>query len=402
MRKIAYILTTFPCPSETFAVREIQTLRKMGLDITVFAASGFKSQLGDTEPESVFYRPGVFSIESFISMIYLIAKFPLSAVKFIILVFQFLKICPTEAFILIGNFHTVCFFLRVVEQYEISHIHAYFLSWPGCIGFVLSKLTNTSFSIAAHARDVFVERGAAELKVSHSQFVVCCSKQGLNYLKDHIAPRYHERLCLNYHGINLSSNNHLLDRYHSRSADTVLAAGRFVRKKGFEHLLKAFARVVQSKPERKLIIAGLGPEKENLTSLIERLHLNRNVHLFGWLSHKDTLKLIRQASVLVVPSVVDDDGDRDGIPNVILEAFSLGTSVVASSLEGIAEVVKHEQTGLLVEPENIEQLALAIEKLLSDTSLNAHLSINAYKTVRKDFDADRNCCGLSKFFESIN
>jgi len=402
MKKIAYILTTFPCPSETFAAREIQTLQKTGLDIMVFAASSCKRQPADTEPVGVFYRPGLFSWDTFLSLIYLAVKHPLSAVKLITLVLEFLLICPTEALTLIGNFHTICFFAYAAERYGISYIHAYFLSWPACIGLSIAKITNKPFSIAAHSRDIFVEHGAVELKVSQAKFVVCCSRQGLDYLKARLPGKYHDRLHLNYHGIDVDLLSLKPKGAAEKSIPTILSIGRLVRKKGFEYLIKAFEEVLRDRPNCCMIIAGDGPQKQKLVRLIYALHLAEKVQLPGWLEHQKILELIGRANVLVVPSIIDKDGDRDGIPNVILEAFCLGTPVIASALTGITEAIRHKQTGLLVEPSNTSQLRSALEKILSDKNLGSRISDSAYEAVKKHFDIDTNCKKLIALFENTN
>jgi colanic acid/amylovoran biosynthesis glycosyltransferase len=399
--KIAYVLTTYPCPSETFIQREIKQLKKKGFDISVFASESKAEESLPIQDLHVYYRPSLFYPSAVWSIISTALKGPFRLVKLTVLMIRLLVICPKEAGAIFVNFHTICFFAKIAKKEHTQHIHACFLSWPACIGLCVSTLTGLPFSISAHARDIFIEHGASELKVRHAKFVVCCSSQGVNCLKKQINPRYYDRLFLNYHGISIDTKIDFCN-IETKSVDIVLAAGRLVPKKGFDCLLKAFAKVIKGKPEIKLIIAGQGPEKENLSRLAVKLHIEHKVYLAGWLNHADVLKLIEQAAVLVVPSVIDDTGDRDGIPNVILESFCLGTPVIASSLAGITEVIKHEYTGLLVETGNIEQLAFAIRTLLSNRNLCVRFSTNAYKTVRKNFDPEITYRRLANLFDNVN
>lgn len=399
--KIGYILTTFPSRTEIFAAGEIQGLSRLDLDITVLAATAQQYGCGYLTNAKIFYRPRFFSADTVLSVGYLFKKYPLALVKLIFLILRLLKSYPREAIVLIGNFHTISFFATCIDRQAISHLHAYFLSWPACIGLALAKITNRPFSIAAHARDIFVEHGAIKLKASYAKFVAVCSQQGLKHLKVKLPEKYHHRLHLNYHGIDtISKYPGLYEKNISESKhnDTIIAVGRLIDKKGFINLLKAFALVVREKPNCRLMIVGDGTLRRQLTVLIEELGLKDVVQLLGWQGHDITLRLIKQATVLVAPSVIADDGDRDGVPNVILEAFACGTVVIASSLEGIGEVVRHEQTGLLVKPGNIEELALATRKLLNDKGLRQRLSKKAYEMMIQNFDSTKNFKQLANLF----
>ena len=401
--KIGYMLTTFPCRSETFAAREIESLRKLGFDITVFAATANRYLHRFSEDVKVLYRPCFFSFDTISSIKYMVLNYPLGLFKLLYLIVKLFGLCPREAVLLISNLHAVSFFARQVDLDNVSHIHAYFLSRPACIGLALAKITGRTFSIAAHARDIFVERGAIKLKVSNAGFVVACTRQGLEHLKTNLPSEYHKKLYLNYHGVNTNSENPAFydgDDCELKSNSTVIAAGRLVQKKGFAKLLEAFALVRREIPSSILMIVGQGPEQKKLNELIEELSLEDCVHLAGWQDHDVTLRLIRQATVLAAPSIIADDGDRDGIPNVILEAFAAGTAVIASNLEGISEVVNDEQTGLLVEPGDIEKLGCVLKRLLTDSGLRGYLSENARKVITDKFDSAKNIEILADLFKN--
>lgn len=403
--KIGYILTTFPCRTETFAFKEIDGLCKSGFAVTVFGATSQRQLPMYADTIKVFYRPDLFSMEALLSISYLSVRYPLALGKLFYLVFKLLRTCSREAVSLVGNIHTIGFFARHLDSGAITHIHAYFLSWPATIGMALSTITRRSFSISAHARDIFVEHGAMELKISRANFVTVCTQQGLEYLKASLPAKYHHKIHLNYHGIRVVPGLPGCDgksASKSKRDDTVIAVGRLIPKKGFGNLVRAFNRVVQEKPGCRLAIVGDGPERKRLTGLTEQLNLKNHVEFLGWQDSDATLCLIRQSTVLVAPSLIADDGDRDGIPNVILEAFACGTPVIASRLEGISEAVEHRVTGLLVEPGDIVELASAIEELLEDGHLQCRLSRRGYETAIQRFDSAENTKQLSRLFTGTN
>ena len=401
--KIGYILTTFPCRTETFAAREIQALRKLGFDVTVLAAQGQNLTGWHSQNVQTIYRPRLFSVSAVLSVAYMAVKYPLAFSRLLCLILKAASCCPREAILLLANLHTICFFARCLDAQSISHIHAYFLSWPACIALAVATITNRTFSIAAHARDIFVEAGAAELKISRAKFITACTLQGLNHLKTILPAKYYHKLHLIHHGIQTASihtDRCSKDVSGNEPKSYAIAVGRLIPKKGFANLLRAFALLAQETPNCRLIIVGDGPRRKQLSKLTRQLHLEDSVQLLGWQQHNVTLRLIAQAVMLIVPSVVADDGDRDGLPNVILEAFAHGTPVIATSLPGIREAVINEQTGLLVIPDDAAELASAIKKLLSDKAMRARLSQNAHQLLASRFDLEKNVRQLSRVFEN--
>ena len=397
--KLAYILSTFPCRSEIFAAREIAELRRQGFAITAFAASQEKAPAVQGDPPRIVYRPRVFSLEALAGILYIIARHPFGMLRLLFLAGALLLECPGEAKTVACNLHTIGAFARRLDREAIRHVHAYFLSWPACIGLALAAVTGAGFSIAAHARDVFVEQGAVRLKVARAKFLVACTRQAAQHLKSQLPATYHGRLSVCHHGVDVPRAPRR-QRDRKTSVYTLASVGRLVPKKGHGDLVRAFALVADRWPHAKLIIAGSGPEREQIEQLIQQRRLAGRVELPGWLDPDPTASLIGTADLLIVPSVVAPDGDRDGIPNVILEALAAGTPIVATRLEGISEAITDGWNGLLVDPGDIGQMASVIEKLLGSPQLWETLSLAAHRTATRRFDITRNVRQLAGLFMS--
>ena len=228
-----------------------------------------------------------------------------------------------------------------------THVHAHFMGAPTLVGHAMARMMGLSFTFSCHASDVFTagdptpEEHAA---VYDAHAIIACSE----YLRKHLIERRgypREKVITIHHGIDLS-------RVPERAAPTdstepvLVAVGRLVPKKGFDVLLRAAAPML--KQDRiALRIVGEGPEGTRLRALAVDLGVLDRVEFLGRLTWEDTLRTIAESSALIAPSVTAEDGDMDGIPNVLLEAGALGVPVIASRLSGIPELVEDGKTGLL-------------------------------------------------------
>jgi len=154
----------------------------------------------------------------------------------------------------------------------------------------------------------------------------------------------------------------------------VLAAGRFVRKKGFEYLIEAVGLLAPERPRLHLLLAGGGDLEAELRDRVFAAGLSHCTHFLGVLRQGEVAAALASADVAVVPSVRDDAGNVDGLPNVVLEALASGTPVVASPAGGIGSVVRDGITGLLVPERNVGSLAAAIAQLLDQPETAGALS----------------------------
>jgi glycosyltransferase involved in cell wall biosynthesis len=165
----------------------------------------------------------------------------------------------------------------------------------------------------------------------------------------------------------------------------IFTAGRLVHKKGFEILLKALPQVIDYDNNVRLIIAGEGDLRDELEQLSRSLKVDKNVILTGSLSHNIIPKFFSASDVIAVPSVRDEWGNVDGLPNVLMEALASGRPIVASRVAGIPQVIHHLENGLLVEEKNPQQLAEAIIEILKSEKLSRKLGQKAAETSQRSF-----------------
>ena len=179
----------------------------------------------------------------------------------------------------------------------------------------------------------------------------------------------------------------------------ILSVGRLVKKKGFPDLLLALGLLKQRGHRFRCAIYGEGPLHAELAAMLERLDLRDEVMLPGAVAQCDLIPVFQRADIFALAPFVTEDGNRDGVPNVLVEAMACGLPVVSTAVSGIPELVAHERNGLLVAPHDPEALAGALAALLDDAALRAQLGAEARRTVVDYFDLRAAARELTALFE---
>lgn len=253
---------------------------------------------------------------------------------------------------------------RVVSE-KINLIHAHFLTAPGDTAVHLSKITGIPYGGTAHAMDIYTDNSGLQGKIANAAYLSTCTAANEQHLKSlpNVDPKKIKKL---YHGIEIGQLE--LTRGHHRPF-TFLAIGRMVTKKGFKFLIEACAILKQKERSFKVIFIGNGPLEEALKSQVEGLGLDNYVQFIGMVPPNQMGAVYNQGDVLVVPSIIDSSGDRDGLPNVCLEAMCHGMPIIGTNVSGIPEGVVDNINGWLIPPGNSEMLAAAMNEAISTNRL---------------------------------
>jgi glycosyltransferase involved in cell wall biosynthesis len=264
-----------------------------------------------------------------------------------------------------------------------THIHAHFLGLPTVVAYCLSELTGISYSLTAHARDIYAER-TPDMVVTKAVFRTTCTETN----RKHLAIKYPKSpFELVRHGINISEYNY--DHpIRLEPPCRLLGVGRLVEKKGFAYLLHACALLKKEGFPFHCTLIGGGPEEHSLKHLALNLELNDEITFHEFMPHDELKQQYFDADILIVPSVIASDADRDGVPNVILEAMASGLPVVATDAGSIPELVTHERTGLLVPQRESIALAAALVRLSDDHGLRLRIAETARMHLEDPFSAD--------------
>jgi glycosyltransferase involved in cell wall biosynthesis len=281
----------------------------------------------------------------------------------------------------------------------VQRLHAHFADGPARLAMLASMLTGIPYSFTAHARDIYRYPNIRMLreKIVAAEWVATCTSANQQYLQA-LAPRgERDNIKLAYHGVDLEMFSPGERMAHS-AVPLILSVGRLVEKKGYPDLLHACRTLKDAGRAFRCQIFGEGPERTRLERLIADLDLHDVVSLCGTCSQEELVEQYRQAAVFVLPCRVLESGDRDGIPNVLVEAMAVGLPVISTAISGIPELIQHERNGLLVEPGDPAAIACAIERLLADSDLRQRFGAAARATTERGFDWETNAVELYRWF----
>jgi glycosyltransferase involved in cell wall biosynthesis len=292
---------------------------------------------------------------------------------------------------------------RVLDAPEVRHLHAHFAHGTTTVTMLASRIAGVPFSFTGHARDIYARqlnpKGWLNRKLRAARFAVTCTAANVGHLHS-IEPS--ARVHLVYHGLNDDFARLLAkaaEEPESNGTLRVLGVGRLVAKKGFDTLVDACA-VLQRRgvPFEAAIVGQDDKHGDEIRRRIAGQGLEGAVRLPGPVGQAELLGEYRRASALCMPCRLLPD-DRDGIPNVLVEAMAAGAPVIATGVSGIPELVRDGENGLLVEPDDPEALAAALIRLHEDRALAARLGDAGRATVRERFDGGRHAKTLARLFE---
>ena len=282
----------------------------------------------------------------------------------------------------------------------VRHIHAHFCHTPASVALFSSELSGIPFSFTAHAKDIYTsEPEQLARKIEMARFVVTCTRHNARHLSGiSLDSGCNTPIHTIYHGIDLASFA------FTRTPDPappyrILSVGRMVPKKGFDDLLRALKILDRSGLDFHFTHVGSGEVEAQIGSLVQRLDLGRRVSLLGTLPHGEVIPLYRNSHCFALACKIAPNGDRDGIPNVLIEAMAIGLPVVSTNVSAIPELVEDGITGVLVPPENPEAMARALSDVLVHGERSRERTARAREKVEKDFDNHRCVTRLHALFK---
>ncbi len=306
---------------------------------------------------------------------------------------------PLPAIRMLAHFQKGVFYTYTLRHEPARHIHAHFASAPAAVAATIGTITNRSYSISAHAHDIYTADSLLEHKIKQARFVVTCTAANKKFLAAKTDPNSLHHI---YHGLAIQDWPFIVRNSPNPTGPIrILTVARLVEKKGILYLLQAIA-LLREQLDIHCTITGDGPLQKQLLQYVNQHGLQQQVTFTGAWPQDKVKALYQSHHLFVLPCLVADNGDRDGLPNVLPEALASGIPVIATPVSAIPELITHRETGLLVQEKNAAEIAAAIQTLVLDPELYAHLARNGRQKVIQQFSMDHGIDQLYALFHQNN
>jgi glycosyltransferase involved in cell wall biosynthesis len=285
---------------------------------------------------------------------------------------------------------------------SVRHYYAHFMHTPASVTYYASLVNQMPWSISAHAKDIWtIENWEKREKISSASWVVTCTAVNAAHLRK-LSDRV-DKVTLLYHGLDFkrfpvnNKDTGFRDGSDVRAPVRLISVGRAVDKKGYRYLLGALSALPQDIHWEFTHIGG-GELLEQLRADAETMGLSDRINWLGGLPQTEVLAHYRRADLFVLPSIISMDGDRDGLPNVLMEAQSQSLACLSTEISGIPELIDHARTGWLVAEKDSDALQAALFKLITEPDLRLRLAKAGMIHVRQHFSLDY---GIDQLVEKL-
>ena len=406
---LGYILKGYPRISETFISNEILLLEQLGFSLRLFpmrqpretfchaSVKEIKAQVDYLPTELLLDFPRLLLPNLFLAMkrpqIFLntlnIAKEGLTKGKKQATLKHLL-----QAGYLTNN--------HLLKDQNIVHLHGHFAHSPTSVTMFASLLSGIPFSFTAHAKDIYTSRKEKlKKKIERAQFVVTCTKHNKENLQA-IAESCPTPIHCIYHGIDLNLFKQSTPQVADHNPFRLLTVARLTEKKGLPTLYKALSLLANKGLSFQHTLIGDGDDREKTLTLISSLGLTKHCRWLGTQTHDQVINHFKESDLFVLGCQIAKNGDRDGIPNVLIESLAMGVPALSTHVSAIPELLINGQTGMTVPPSQPEALAEMMMKILTDQDLRKHLIAGGQQYVRETFDNTKWIKKLAAVFRSHN
>jgi len=404
MPAVAFVLKGYPRLSETFIAQEILALERSGIDIALFSlrhpTSAKRHPVHDEIRAAPTYLPEYLYRE------------PLRVLRAWWAVRRLPGYCRARA-VWLGDLRRDLvpnrirrFGQALVLAHElppdVMRIHAHFLHTPGSVARYAAMITGLPWSCSAHAKDIWtLPEWEKKEKLGDCDWLVTCTRANVDHLS--ALASVPGRVELVYHGLDFQRFPERDTEWSHRDGTSVddpvilLSVGRAVDKKGYTGLFKALAHIPDGLHWR-LVHIGDGPQLPDLKRQADRDGIADRIDWMGAQPQAVVLAQCRKADVFVLNSRISADGDRDGLPNVLMEAQSQGVACLSTRVSAIPELIEHDKTGRLVPADDWHALATELQRLIVDPDLRRRLGAAGMKHVRAHFSQDGGIAHLAEKF----
>jgi len=388
--RIDYLVSRFPKTSETFILREIDALDRRG-PWELGLRSLFRSPDSPTVHESaarwtgVLRRPGVVNMT--FGMSWAMRRRPRALADVLAVVIRAHTRRPGLLVRAVVTVVLAAAHARELADVTNARIHAHFATYPTLAAWVCHRLAGTRYGFTAHAHDLYVDRTMLTAKMAEADYVITVSEFNRRLLES--VPGTSETPVRVVHcGIDTARYSYRPRVIPSAGPIRALCVASLEAYKGHRVLFEAIARGGPGVDRIELDLVGDGPLRAGLVRLSRDFGLDGRIRFLGQRSERQVRRLLADADLFVLPSVVAVDGQMEGLPVALVEALACGVPAVSTALSGVPEIVVDEVTGLLATPGDAGSLRDALERTVADVRGTERRARDGRRLVEEHFDLD--------------
>lgn len=400
--RIAYIVSRFPHLPETFILREMIYLEKLGWDVELYPLILQRQEMIHEEARPWLQRahsvpwlsPALLMSNmgrlirhpwQYVSLLGRVIRENLSSPKFL-----------TRALLL---FPRAMWMADEFKKEGIDHIHAHYATHPALVAWLIHQVSGIPYSVTVHAHDIFVDKPMLATKLHDSEFISSISEFNRQYLVDLLGPWVQDKTEIVRMGIDPSYYiNGGQDQANGTRVLEIISVGSLQPYKGHIYLVKACSLLKQRGIPFHCRIIGGGDLHDLLERTIAQEQLEGLVELLGPRTQADVSRFLQTSNCYVQPSVITSTGKMEGIPVALMEAMVSGIPVVATSISGVPELVRPGETGWLVPPEDVTALAEALNEIHADPAEANRRAALGHQWVMEEFEISSNVRKLASLF----
>lgn len=400
VNKVLYVVSMFPCWSETFIVREIHALVKRGVEVRVVSLRRCRETLIQTDAGELMDRvlyPNSWR-RNLAALGAGLLSSPVRTLRHPARIIARLWTKPVVMAKSLVSWFRGLGLLKAIRAFDPDHVHAHWATYASTAAMSIADQLDVPYSFTAHAHDIYLEDHLMNDKLRSAAFVATISRFNREYLRRRYPAAGKARIEIVRCGV---PRRPATDTPARESRNVVLSVGRLDEIKGFPVLLEACRQLRDAGLDFTCQVIGEGPQREQLQESIRRHRLGGCVELLGAQPSQVVNRKLAQARLFVLASQQSRAGNMDGIPVALMEALAAGTPVVSTRVSGIPELIEDQRTGLLVPPADPDALARAIHTMLHDEALRRRCAEAGMRKVREEFDADTEGARLLAVIRSL-
>lgn len=398
--KIGYLISQYPAVSHTFIQREILALRGKG--VTIYTASINESNISEEqlspidieECNQTHYVKKQGILRAMVEVLKNSVIRPISLFQGVVFAIKLAKFDLRKLFYHFCYLGEACLLVKWMKDKDIKHLHVHFANPASTVALILTRIFPCSYSITIHGPDEFYDVTLNNLKekVQYADFIFCISFYARSQILRLLDPNQWGKIDVIPLGVDPDVYAPKPFHEHPQPFE-ILCVGRMTATKGQEILIQAVQELLKLGKRIHVCFVGDGSEKPHLENKVAQMDLQGIITFKGALNPEQTRDVYRRADIFALLSFAE------GVPVVLMEAMSMGIPCIATTINGIPELIKNEINGLLVAPSNVEETVTAILRLIEDNSLRFKLGKAGRQIILESYDLDANVNLLKKSFE---